>query len=137
MTYALDTNAVIDFLNQEPLVVKRFYKVARDGINIVIPSIVDYEILRGFFHTPSSRKEAAYNIMRLNCPIIEININIWKQAASIWAVLRKSGLTIGDADILIAAYCVVNDFTLVTCNTKDFDHIRGLKLVNWKSHDKG
>jgi tRNA(fMet)-specific endonuclease VapC len=43
-----------------------------------------------------------------------------------------SKTVIGDADILIAAYCLVNDYTLVTNNTNDFNRIDGLKLVNWK-----
>lgn len=37
-----------------------------------------------------------------------------------------------DSDILIAAYCIVNDYTLVTDNTSDFERIEGLKFVNWK-----
>ena len=31
--------------------------------------------------------------------------------------LQEQGKPIGDADVLIDAYCVVNDYTLVTNNT--------------------
>ena len=34
-------------------------------------------------------------------------------------------------DILIAAFCVVNDYLLVTDNTKHFKDIDGLQFVNW------
>ena len=37
-----------------------------------------------------------------------------------------------DGDIFIAAQCIVNDYTLVTDNTGDFERINGLKTVNWK-----
>ena len=98
---------------------------------MVIPSAVDYEISRGFHHTPNTRKEAVYNIMRVNCPVMEVNADIWDCVARIWAMLRKNGFTVGDFDILIAAFCLVNRYTLVTHNTKDFMHIDGLLLVDW------
>jgi len=45
--------------------------------------------------------------------------------------LRKTGKTICDADILIAAHCIVNGYTLITHNTKHFENIEGLLLENW------
>jgi len=49
--------------------------------------------------------------------------------------LEERGLPVGnkDADIFIAAHCIVNDYTLVTDNTGDFERIDGLKFVNWKA----
>ena len=38
---------------------------------------------------------------------------------------------VGDADILIAAFCLENDYTLVTNNTKDFVNIKGLLINDW------
>jgi predicted nucleic acid-binding protein len=131
MTYALDTNAIIDVLNKEAGIVKRFNDAVKDNAPMVIPSAVDYEISRGFYHTPNPRKEAVYNNMRQNCPIIDVSADTWDRAAKIWAKLRKSGFTVGDADILIAAVCLVNGYTLVTANTKDFENISGLQMVNW------
>jgi predicted nucleic acid-binding protein len=38
-----------------------------------------------------------------------------------------------DADIFIAAHCIINGYTLVTDNTSDFQRIGcGIKIVNWK-----
>jgi predicted nucleic acid-binding protein len=56
--------------------------------------------------------------------ILEISI-------SVYVDLRKQGLVIEDADILIAAYCIKNDCILVTNNTKHFENIKGLKIINW------
>ena len=55
-------------------------------------------------------------------------------AIKIKAYLMEQGTPIGkkDGDIFIAAYCIVNDYTLVTDNTRDFSRIDGLKYVNWK-----
>jgi predicted nucleic acid-binding protein len=62
---------------------------------------------------------------------VEVNTAIWKRAASIWAMLRKMGKTVGDADIIIAAYCMENEYTLVTHNTKHFIDINGLLINDW------
>ena len=131
MTYALDTNIIIDFLNKEEFVVDQFDSAAKSGISMVIPSIIDYEILRGFYHTPKPRKEPVYNNMRLSCPVINVNAIIWDCAAQNWAKLRKAGRTIGDADILIAAICIVNGYTLVTHNVKHFEGIDELQFIDW------
>ena len=53
-------------------------------------------------------------------------------AAQIKANLEERGMPISDTDILIAAYCIVNNYTLVTDNTSDFERIEELNLVNWK-----
>ena len=131
MTYALDTNIIIDYLSGDPTVMIQFRNVAKNKIPMVIPSVVDYEVVRGFCHTKNVGKEATYRKMRLNCRTVEVNADIWKCAASIWATLRKTGYTVGDADILIAASCIVNGYTLVTHNAKDFENITGLPFVDW------
>ena len=58
-------------------------------------------------------------------------IEVYEKATEIYIALKQKGQLIGDADILIAAYCLVNGYTLVTNNTNDFDRIDGLRIVNW------
>jgi len=45
--------------------------------------------------------------------------------------LSNKGWNIGEMDIFIAAWCRVNDFTLVTNNTAHFAPIPGLALEDW------
>jgi predicted nucleic acid-binding protein len=52
-------------------------------------------------------------------------------AADIYADLRKSGKTISDADIIIAAIVIGNNGILATNNSKHFSTIKNLTLVNW------
>ena len=58
----------------------------------------------------------------------------FKLAARLKADLVEKGSPIGnkDADIFIAAYCMNNDYTLVTDNTSDFERIDNLSIINWK-----
>jgi len=57
--------------------------------------------------------------------------NAWEHAARIYADLYAKHFTVKDADILIAAFCMVNRYTLITANTKDFVNIDDLQCVNW------
>jgi tRNA(fMet)-specific endonuclease VapC len=52
-------------------------------------------------------------------------------AARIYAECKKLGYPIEDADLLIAAQALSRDYVLVTNNTKHFQKISGLRLVNW------
>ena len=47
------------------------------------------------------------------------------------AGLQKSGHTIDDMDLLIAATAIAQNMVLVTHNTKHFEHIPGIRLVDW------
>ena len=53
------------------------------------------------------------------------------EAADIYSNLRKKGKSIGDADILIAAFVIKNNGTLISNNTKHYDDIPNLNLNNW------
>jgi len=135
MTYALDTNVIIHYINGKKTVKNKFLNVAINNISIVIPFVVDYEVMRGFYHTPNSDKEHIYKQLKIFCPIIELNSNMWDLAAQNWAKLKKLNRNIGDADLLIASQCITNGYILVTENKKHFDPIVGLNIgltvENW------
>jgi predicted nucleic acid-binding protein len=46
--------------------------------------------------------------------------------------LREKGFNIEDDDLLIAAYCLKHNLTLVTNNTSHFKNMENLKIANWK-----
>jgi len=61
---------------------------------------------------------------------------VWTtQAADLYgtinAQLRKTGLPIGDLDVMIAAHALSENLILVTHNTKHFERIKGLKMEDW------
>jgi len=86
---------------------------------------------RGFLYKSAPTKEKAYRLPCARYPVGEMNAAVWERAAAIYANLRRDGLTVNDADLLIAAFCIVNNYTLVTANTRHFDMIEGVQLVNW------
>ena len=131
MTYALDTNTVSYFIQGNERVKTRMRSALEEGHNIIIPPITYYEIRRGFKHKSAPAKEKAFTSMCLTCPVGEMTVSTWEHAAEIYGNSHRMGNPINDADILIAAFCVVGGYTLVTNNTKHFKDIDGLQFVNW------
>jgi len=131
MTYALDTNTIIDYLNGRKTVATKFLSVAKSNTPMVIPIVVDYEVMRGFYHTPCSDRETVYSRIKMFCPVVDVTADMWDCAVSTWAKLKKSRITIGDADLIIASQCIVSGYTIVTRNVKHFNPINGLPIENW------
>jgi len=134
MTYALDTNILIHYLNKTPSVIHCFDETVMKGDDLVIPNIVDYELKRGFRIAQAPKKEAAYNVLTTAprfCYVVEMDIYTWQTAEQVYADLYYKGYTIGELDILIAAFCLEKKYTLVTNNVKHFEKIDGLKIVDW------
>lgn len=131
MAYALDSNVIIDYLNKNASVMAKFRDVAKSKTLMIIPAVVNYEIMRGFYHTKNTDKEVNYTKIRQHCPVDEVDSAIWDCAALLWSNLRKARRNIGDADILIAAHCIINGYTLATHNTKHFQCINNLIVEDW------
>jgi tRNA(fMet)-specific endonuclease VapC len=45
--------------------------------------------------------------------------------------LRRTGVEVPTADLMIASVALVYDLTMVTHNTHDFQNIPGLRLADW------
>ena len=135
MIYALDTN-IISFLlraRHNPDVAKRFEVEIERGNDYVIPPLSYYEITWYLVRKKATAQLRCFRGLYQNAFVKSgMNEADLLLAAQIKASLEERGKPIGDADILIAAYCIANDYTLVTDNTSDFERIDELKFVNWK-----
>jgi len=131
MVYALDTNIIIHINLQTKTVLANRNKAVRQGAQIVVPPFVHYEISRHLFVKPVSKYVTAYRNMLENCDIGKMTTSMWLRAAKIYAELKSKSLTVNDADIIIAAFCIESGHILVTNNTKDFANISHLNMVDW------
>jgi predicted nucleic acid-binding protein len=133
MIYALDTSTVT-FLLKENENVKLNADISLDkGHTLILPRIVDYEVQRGLLAKRMDKKLREYLAFRNAISIGAISEEVWDKATHLYAVLSQKGTPIGDGDTIIAAFCLVNDCTLVT-NDTDFFYVDGLKIVNWISN---
>jgi tRNA(fMet)-specific endonuclease VapC len=131
MVYALDTNIIIHYLRNDANVHHNFKNAVMQGNGFVVPKMVDYELRRGFHIVSAPKKEAAYKIFTEHCSVSEMDTGSWERAIQVYMDLYKKRRTVGEIDILIAAFCLENECTLVTNNTADFENIDGLRLVDW------
>ena len=131
MKYAFDTNTVIHLMIGTESV-RRNRDIARNnGAAFFIPPFVQYEIDRGLLIKPNSKNERAYTRLLDNCILADMTVGAWKKAAELYADLYTKRFTVRDSDIVIAAFCIINDCTLITNNTKDFINMEGLNIVDW------
>lgn len=131
--YVLDTNIISFIIRGEERVVNKFLAESDQGNTCILPLVVVYEITRGLLAQKAKAKLKNFEEALEDFPIGEISPSVWYRAAEIYAELQSKGKrSEDDADLLIAAFCLINNYTLVTNNTKDFENIEGLKIVDWK-----
>ena len=131
MKYVLDTNILVHYLRNEPNVQRNLDNAIMRKSKLIIPKAVDYELRRGFCIYPAPGKEAYYDLLIEQCTIANFGLDTWDTAIRIYADLYAKRLTVGEIDILIAAFCLVNDGNLITNNINDFKNIDGLKIIDW------
>ena len=132
MIYALDSNIVSFLLKKDSEVENYFKEVVDKGYEYIIPPMVYYEVKRWLVVKNATAQLSRFENLCRFTREITMDVFSWNKAVEIYAALAPKGQLIGDGDILIAAYCLVNGYTLVTNNTRHFEHIDGLNLVNWK-----
>jgi predicted nucleic acid-binding protein len=128
--YALDTNIISYYLKGNIKLINRINDEVKDG-NIIIPPIVYFEIKKWLLKNQSKTKLAAFEILLAKYGVDTISKETLDISLSIYLNLQSKRLTVDDADIFIAGYCIKNDYILVTNNTKHFENIENLKIQNW------
>jgi tRNA(fMet)-specific endonuclease VapC len=133
MILALDANIISYILKEDDDVVSRYRKEIMQGNTFIMPPVAFYEVQRGLLARRLLKKMKIFEDFCKDVDVGVFDTQMWLKSAQIYAALNQKGKPVGgDGDIQIAAFCLVNDYTLVTNNTKHFEHIDGLKLVNWK-----
>jgi tRNA(fMet)-specific endonuclease VapC len=130
--YLLDTTTISDILKRNPSVLSQMNKVS--PTEIYISTVSQYEIEYGFIKSPSSRRKFEKDLLTLYKEIgcIYLTTEIAKTAANVASQLKEKGKPIGLPDVLIAATGLVENMIVVTSNTKHFERIKNIELVDWK-----
>ena len=130
MKYALDTDIITYYLKGNEDIINKV-DTAVENDDVIIPPFAYYEINKWLLAKNSINKQKAFEKLFEKYGIEDINKKIIDKALSLYINLRKNGITIDDGDLQIAAYCIQNDYILVTNNSKHYENIDGLKYVNW------
>jgi len=132
MKYALDTNIITYYLKGNEKILDKVDKEAKDD-NIIIPPFAYFEVKKWLMAVNSKTKLQAFEKLFEKCGIDAIKKEMLDLSLSIHIKLRNNGITVDDGDLLIAAYCIQNNYILVSNNKKHFEKIENLQLVNWTS----
>lgn len=122
---ALDTNIVIDILNDKQSTIR----LLKGFPVICLPIVVCGELLFGALNSKKHGTNVPlfHNFIK-SCSILETNILVAEQYAEIRLQLKLSGKPIPENDIWIAALCIVNEIPLLTFDNH-FTFIKNLNLV--------
>jgi tRNA(fMet)-specific endonuclease VapC len=132
VTLSLDTNVLIDLARRRPQVRSRYKEAVAAGAPMAISSVVWHELWLGVLLSRAPETEQArlaeptYGLQR-----VELSFADAEAAATIRAALRPKGEEIGVFDTLIAGQALARGWTLVTANTREFDRVEGLSVVDW------
>jgi tRNA(fMet)-specific endonuclease VapC len=131
MKLMLDTNTCIALIKRKPVhVLQKFseYQVGDIGVSAVTLAELRYGVAKS---QHQARNQAALDEFMLPLEIAAFD----EQATTTYGVLRaaleKQGTPIGPLDTMIAAHALSLGVTLVTNNTREFNRVLGLKVVDW------
>lgn len=129
--YTLDTNIFSYYLRGDEAIRERLNREVSAGNQFIMNPITYYEIQRGLLAINSPAKSKKFKDLCRKLETLELSNEILDVAARHYAILRKKGQLVEDADLFIAATCLVHGLVLVTNNEKHFSRIDGLKIENW------
>ncbi len=128
MTYFLDSNIVSYILNGKSAVKNRIEELLLKGNDIFIPTFVYYEIKRGLLAVGATSKLERFNNFVKTLGLINLTMQTYDMAANVYALLKKQGLLIEDADLFIGCSALENSAILITNNANHLKRIPGLKI---------
>ncbi|AEF80247.1 type II toxin-antitoxin system VapC family toxin [Leadbettera azotonutricia] len=127
----LDTDTISYYFAGNNKIKEKIIETMDTGEQICLTAINVYEVLKGLKWRNNKNKEEQFNEFLQNIRVYTLDDGSISNAADIYADLRRNGITIGDADILIAGIVINNNGTLITNNTQHYQGIKKLRLKNW------
>ena len=131
LIYLLDSNAVSDFLNHQPVLKLRVENaIARDHL-VCLAQPVHYEVSRGLLKVGATRKLTAFEdefVPQLDW--LALADRDWREAAKLWADATRKGKQLSDVDFLLAALAIRFNAILVSSDN-DFD-VLPVRRENWR-----
>lgn len=124
--YLIDTDILIALIRGKVAIQERMIQVGL--ANCVLSEISLAELYVGVYK--GTRRESLVTFLEEKFKTLPITPAL-KVYAQIRARLELRGERLEDTDTFIAATALVNDYTLVTHNTRHFSRIPGLKLEDW------
>jgi len=128
--FLLDTDTVIFNMKGNANVQKNLRRHINDSVSISVITLME------LYYGARKSQKVSTNLAKIK--ILEQSIEtlpIGLESTEIFGILKAqleiAGNRLDDFDLIIASCAMSRNLTLVTNNTKHFQRIEGLKLVNW------
>jgi len=130
LSFLLDTNICSEFVRRPNALTHRFNQ--HSG-RLFISTTILAELSAWAYGARNSHHVSAaiQDLLRNDVRVVMFDEKCADRYGQLHAYLKPIGITVGAADLMIAAAALVNDFTLVTHNTADFQYIPKLRLSDW------
>lgn len=96
-----------------------------------ISLITQYEILHGLLYKDARTQLPRVELFLSHHRVLPLTDESVRLSAAIYADMKRLGTPLAHTDVLIAGVAMANGWQLATNNTRHFERIEGLRLVNW------
>lgn len=128
--FMLDTHICIYTIKNKPESLRPIFN-AHDG-QMCVSRITHMELVCGAERSAAPAKNlAVVESFLARLDVLDFDQAASEQAAQIRAELGKKGAPIGPYDALIAGHARSLGLTVVTNNTREFERVAGLRIVDW------
>ncbi len=120
-----DTSILIDYFRKTDKANSRLIALFDQGYNFNISAITHYEIYSG----ATSAQLPFWTSLLARTNVLALDQAIAQAAVDINNMLKRKRKQIGMADLFIAATAISTNLYLATLNTKHFDRVDGLNVI--------
>lgn len=134
MRLMLDTNTCIALIKRKPAhALQKFseYQVGDIGVSAVTLAELRYGVSK---NQHQAKNQAALEEFMLPLEVAAFDEQATVAYGVLRAALKKQGTPIGPLDTMIAAHALSSGVTLVTNNTREFNRVSKLTIVDWIKH---
>jgi tRNA(fMet)-specific endonuclease VapC len=137
LRYLLDTNICIYIAKKRPEEVLARFRQLRPG-EVAMSVITHGELYFGACKSGRRNEaEKALDELATMVPVLPLVPEVGFRYGEIRSALERSGCSIGNNDLWIAAHAMVLGVPLVTNNDREFTRVIGLEVLNWAAKKPG
>ncbi len=122
----LDTSVLIELFRAKDKTQTLFFQLAANEEDFAISSLTHYEVFIGSNDTQNKFWEDLLQVIQ----IIPFDMECSQRAVEIYKDLKKRNKLIELTDLVIAATAIAKGCPIVTRNTKHFDRIKNLSIID-------
>lgn len=91
-----------------------------------------FEILRGLRKKQATVQIRNFEELCRRSELLPVTYAVFDRAAELWAAGQNRGITVEDADLIIAATALIENLAVATTNVRHFSWIHGLTVTDWR-----